>query len=493
MKISQIDIFPVRISLKGSFRNAHLAKTGQDSIIVRVLGSEEVEGVGNIDPDPGYSEESFSETLATVRQLAPNLIGSDPLNIISALERMDQLVAGHLDAKAAIEMALFDLKGKALGVPVYSLLGGKVRNEIYLNGWIGILPPEEAAREAQGWVKLGFRSAKIKVGSGIEQDRDRVKAVREAVGKKMALRVDANEAYGVDDAIRLGRLLSAFEISLFEQPVSRHDLNGMAQVRRGIDVPVMADEAVLGPETLIEIIKKEAADIVLLNNSFSIIVAAIEEGRRIIDNLKKIIVYLLSTSFSEIFLISGALIMGAPLPLLPAQILWANIIEEGLMSFPFAFEKSDPHSMERDPRSHRAKNIMTTEVKKLIFMVGFITGFFLIALYFVLLRYGLPIEEIRTLMFVALSVDSIFFAFSLKSFDTPIWKINIFSNKFLIVGLVSSILLLFGALTLSPLQTLLSLTPLTPLAIALLFGIGIFNLLTIEVSKYFLFGQKIVR
>ncbi|MCZ6625430.1 MAG: hypothetical protein O7B35_14570 [Deltaproteobacteria bacterium] len=262
MKISQIDIFPVRISLKGSFRNAHLAKTGQDSIIVRVLGSEEVEGVGNIDPDPGYSEESFSETLATVRQLAPNLIGSDPLNIISALERMDQLVAGHLDAKAAIEMALFDLKGKALGVPVYSLLGGKVRNEIYLNGWIGILPPEEAAREAQGWVKLGFRSAKIKVGSGIEQDRDRVKAVREAVGKKMALRVDANEAYGVDDAIRLGRLLSAFEISLFEQPVSRHDLNGMAQVRRGIDVPVMADEAVLGPETLIEIIKKEAADIV---------------------------------------------------------------------------------------------------------------------------------------------------------------------------------------------------------------------------------------
>jgi len=236
-------------------------------------------------------------------------------------------------------------------------------------------------------------------------------------------------------------------------------------------------------------VAKEAADMVLLNNSFSIIVAAIEEGRRIIDNLKKIIVYLLSTSFSEIFLISGALIMGAPLPLLPAQILWANIIEEGLMSFPFAFEKKDPHSMQRDPRSHRAKNIMTTEVKKLIFTVGLITGFFLIALYFVLLRYGLPIEEIRTLMFVALSIDSIFFAFSLKSFDTPLWKINIFSNKFLIVGLVSSILLLFGALTLSPLQTLLSLTPLTPLAVALLFGIGIFNLFTIEVSKYFLFDK----
>jgi len=239
-------------------------------------------------------------------------------------------------------------------------------------------------------------------------------------------------------------------------------------------------------------VAKEASDLILINNSFAIIVAAIEEGRRIIDNLKKIIAYLLSTSFSEIFLIGGALVMGLPIPLLPTQILWANIVEEGVMSFPFAFEKKDANSMKRDPRSHRAKNILTKDVKKLIFTVGVITGTLLFILYVILSRLDLPIEEIRTIMFFALSIDSIFFAFSLKSFDQPLWKINFLSNKFLIVGLVTSVTLLICALLLPPLQILLSLTPLSLLEVLLLFGVGIVNLLTIEVSKYFLFRKKSV-
>jgi muconate cycloisomerase len=107
-------------------------------------------------------------------------------------------------------MALFDLKGKALEVPVYALLGGKVRDVLDLNGWIGILPPVEAARAAVSWLERGFGSAKIKVGSGVEQDRERVKAVRDAVGNEMSLRVDANEAYDMDDAIRLGKALQPF-------------------------------------------------------------------------------------------------------------------------------------------------------------------------------------------------------------------------------------------------------------------------------------------
>lgn len=263
MRISQIEVFSLHIPLKGAFRNAHGVKSAQNSIVLRIIADEGVIGVGNVDPDPGYSEESFSETLTTIQEkLAPNLRGVDPLNIVAALKRMDELVQGRLDAKAAIEMALFDLKGKALGVPVYSLLGGKLREEIRLNGWVGILPPDEAARAASRWLERGFRSVKIKVGSGVVEDLDRIKAVREAVGKGMALRVDANEAYTVDEAIRLGKALSSFDISLLEQPVARHDLNGMAEVRRAVNIPVMADEAILGAETLIEVIKKEAADIV---------------------------------------------------------------------------------------------------------------------------------------------------------------------------------------------------------------------------------------
>ncbi|MFC1730680.1 cation-translocating P-type ATPase, partial [candidate division KSB1 bacterium] len=106
-------------------------------------------------------------------------------------------------------------------------------------------------------------------------------------------------------------------------------------------------------------VAKAASDIILINNSFSIITSAIKEGRRIIDNLKKIVSYLLSTSFSEIFVIGGALAVGAPLPLLPGQILWANIVEEGFMSFAFAFEKSENGVMTRSPRESLSKRILT--------------------------------------------------------------------------------------------------------------------------------------
>ncbi len=263
LKISRIDTFPVRIPLKGSFSNAHGKRAAQESIVLRVVADENVWGLGNVDPDPGYSEESFSETLAAIRdRLAPGLLGMDPLNISAALARMDRLVESHLDAKAAVEMALFDLKGRTLGVPVHLLLGGRLREEISLNGWIGLVSPDEAARAARRWLEQGFRSAKIKAGSGVEKDRERVEAARQAVGKALDLRVDANEAYTVGEAIRLGRSLASLDISLFEQPVGRHDLEGMAQVRRAVEIPIMADESILGPETLIEVIKKEAADII---------------------------------------------------------------------------------------------------------------------------------------------------------------------------------------------------------------------------------------
>lgn len=239
-------------------------------------------------------------------------------------------------------------------------------------------------------------------------------------------------------------------------------------------------------------VAKEASDLVLINNSFSIIVAAIEEGRRIIDNLKKIIAYLLSTSFSEIFIITGALIGGVPLPLLPSQILWGKIVEEGLMSFSFAFEKKDPNAMQRDPRSSESKTIMSKEIKLLIVLVSFVTGSFLITLYYWLLSRGVPIEEIRTIMFVALSLDAIFFTFSLKSLETPLWRINPFSNRYLLVALCVSITLLFGVFFIEPLKHLLSLTSLSFFDKMLLIVVGVVNLGTIEVMKWVFFERKLL-
>ncbi len=237
-------------------------------------------------------------------------------------------------------------------------------------------------------------------------------------------------------------------------------------------------------------VAKEASDIVLINDSFSIIVSAIRVGRRIIDNLRKIVAHLVSTSFSEIILIGGSLVVGMPLPILPAQILWANIVEEGFLSFAFAFEPEEQGIMKRDPRHSQSRTILTKEIKRLILVISAVTGAFLFALYYYLVSMSnIPIEEIRSIMFVAITLDAIFFAFSLKSLTKPVWEISLFNNKYFMGALALSVLLLLAALTWPPLQFLLSIVPLSGTAITLLIAVGVFNLISIEVAKRICFDK----
>lgn len=266
MKIERVEVFGVAVPLVGEYKNAYRSKSIQKSAVVRITASGGVVGLGNIDPSPGYSKETIEQSLEVLeRRLAPAVIGLDPTNIHRVLEKIDPAVEGYLDAKAAIEMACVDLAARLCGIPVHAYLGGAVKDTLLFNAWIGILPPDEAARETLEWKKRGFRSCKIKVGGGIEADRDRVKAVREAVGPDFRIRIDANAGYDADTSIRLAKMVAPFGLQLFEQPVPADDIAGMARVRReanAVGVPVMADESVLDHASLIRIIKLEAADIV---------------------------------------------------------------------------------------------------------------------------------------------------------------------------------------------------------------------------------------
>ncbi len=266
-KIARVEVFGVAVPLVGSgFKNAYVNKTVQKSAVVRITSASGAVGLGNIDPSPGYSIESIDESLGALRgTLAGAVGGMDALNVHEILARLDSSMEGFLDAKAAIEMACVDLASRVCGIPVCTYLGGAVRHEFLFNAWIGILPPQEAAAEAKLWFDRGFRSAKIKVGGNIEADRDRVKAVREAVGPEMALRIDANAGYDVETSIRLARLMEPFDLQLMEQPVAAEDIAGLARVRREAGgVPIMADEAIVDHRTLIEVIRAGAADIVKL-------------------------------------------------------------------------------------------------------------------------------------------------------------------------------------------------------------------------------------
>lgn len=243
-------------------------------------------------------------------------------------------------------------------------------------------------------------------------------------------------------------------------------------------------------------VAKQTSDLILLTDSFNVILRAIEEGRAILDNIRKTITYLLSGSFSEIILIGVVFLFGwlrgepLLLPIIAVQILWVNIIEDGPMGLALAFEPKENDLMQQPVADHKAP-LLTAEMKVLIFIIGIITDLLLLGLFFWLLRYSAyPINHIRSIMFAGLTIDSIFYIFSCKSLRKNIWHINIFSNRFMVVAWVFGVIMLLGALYLPPFQTLLRTTALNLFDWGLVLFIGVSNMLLIEGTKWCFISRK---
>jgi len=237
-------------------------------------------------------------------------------------------------------------------------------------------------------------------------------------------------------------------------------------------------------------VAKEASDLILLTDNFSIIVAAVEEGRAIIDNVRKTVTLLVSQCFSEIILVGASIIGGLPLPILPAQILWENLIEGSPQGIALAFEPKEKGIMERKPEDSKHP-LLTQKMKVIIFGFGIFTDIILLGLFLWLLKKGLPLAEIRTIIFAALAIDTVFYAFSCKNLTKNIWQYNPFSNLYLVGCMIFSILMLFFAIYLPFLQNFLKTVPLNSFHWMLLLGMGIINLILIEAIKwYFIIKRK---
>ncbi len=234
-------------------------------------------------------------------------------------------------------------------------------------------------------------------------------------------------------------------------------------------------------------VAKEASDIVILKNGFSVITHAIAEGRRLRDNFKKIFTYMLSTSFSAVSLIIFSLLMALPLPILPTQILWANLVQGALLNFAFAFEPLHASLMRRNPRDTDVRDILSSKIKNLILLVGSITSLSLILMFVLLLSSNLPLEEIQTYMYLSVCINAIFLAFSMKSFGTPLWRIDFFSNPFLLIALLVSSILLVIVFLFPWLQALLSVVTPSLNYLPLLLAFGISNVFIIELAKWMFF------
>ncbi len=232
-------------------------------------------------------------------------------------------------------------------------------------------------------------------------------------------------------------------------------------------------------------VAKEVSDLILLNDDFSIIVAAIEEGRAILDNIRKVITYLLSDSFTEVILIGVSLVFGLPLPIVAVQILWVNLIEDGPLGLCLAFEPKEKDLMSQKPQNHNIP-LLTKQMKTLIFIIGIITDILLLSLFFWLLKYSdYTIPHIQSIIFAGLTIGSFFYIFSCKSLRRNLWNINLFSNRFLIAAWIFGIAMLLGALYLPPFQVLLRTVPLNLFDWQLLLGLGLVNIVLIEAVKYY--------
>jgi len=236
-------------------------------------------------------------------------------------------------------------------------------------------------------------------------------------------------------------------------------------------------------------VAKEISDLVLLTNNFSIIVAAVEEGRRILDNIRKVITYLLSDSFTETILVGVSIIFGLPLPISAAQILWVNLIEDGLPDIALAFEPKEKGLMRQTPQGHDSP-LLTKEMKVIIFAIGIISDLMLLGLFWWFWQKTQDIVYVRTIVFAALAIDSLLFVFSCKSLRKNLWQINIFSNKLLNISVLIGILMLIFAIYLPPFQTLLKTVPLGSYEWSIIISLGLAELILIEITKHHFIIKK---
>lgn len=181
-------------------------------------------------------------------------------------------------------------------------------------------------------------------------------------------------------------------------------------------------------------VAKETADMVLLDDNFATIVAAVEEGRGIFTNLRKVILYLLSDSFSEVVLVMGSLLLGIPLPLSAAQILWINLVTDGFPQLALTVEPKDRQLMNQPPRDPN-QPLVDLEIKLLIFLISGVTGIFTLGAFYIFwtMIYGVA-ETARTVVFAMLGIDSLIYVFSARSLQRPIWQTNLISNPWLILA-----------------------------------------------------------
>lgn len=266
MRLRSITTFTIEVPIRRELMITSSLGTHSVSrvVLLRLETEDGVVGVGEATVTPRWSGETAWGAKAMLdRYLAPAVVGLPVDDPAAAIRAMDDVAFANPFAKSAIEMAMLDAWGRSAGKPVYELLGGPARDvAIPIRFSLAAAGAEQTAENAARRVEWGHRTIKVKVGLDPKADVERVRAVRERIGPDVRLTVDANGGWSVEDAVWALDRMKPFDLSLAEQPVRREDLDGMAEVRRRADVPIMIDEGVFTVWDAEQALAREAADII---------------------------------------------------------------------------------------------------------------------------------------------------------------------------------------------------------------------------------------
>jgi o-succinylbenzoate synthase len=260
MKIKAIEIYDFDIKLVAPFVISIGKMDSAADVLVRVVTDAGIVGAGEACPFPPITGETQETNFAAARSLRDMFVGKDPLAIEAFVRGAGTIAHTNPSIVAAFDMALYDILGKAAGLPVYRLLGGGDRTRFATDITVSLETPENMAAEAKGYAAKGYRTIKVKVGQGVALDEARIKGIREAVGDAVELRIDANQGWTVPQAKEALARLAAHRIQFCEQPVAAWDVAGLREVRRESPIPIMADEAVFGAPDAVKLVRAEACD-----------------------------------------------------------------------------------------------------------------------------------------------------------------------------------------------------------------------------------------
>lgn len=264
MKITRITTAECQIPLRTPFKTALRTVDSVHDLLVCVETDTGAVGYGEAPPTAVITGDTLGSIRTAVEEfIAPALTGLDVEELDTVMDRLDRCILKNTSAKAAVDMALYDLFAQSCGRPLYKVLGG-AKGELRTDLTISVNPVPVMVADAKAAVAAGFDILKIKVGKEGLADVERLRAIREAVGPGVKLRVDANQGWQAKQAVRIITALedAGVDPELVEQPVPAHDLDGLAYVTARVSTPVLADESVFSPADALTLLQRHAADMI---------------------------------------------------------------------------------------------------------------------------------------------------------------------------------------------------------------------------------------